>query len=282
MNRKNNVAIFIRGFKRTWDWLKTNNFALFESVYGNNIDWYVAVWNHDTIDTAALKEDFNGKNLKAFIVLDEQSYPIPKSVRGHNTPTHFNSWVHKLDEYWRLSYMDQLLGYEKLKFETESKTQYRSVIFTRFDLYHFCPDVELEQTVDIKPFTISTNTDSVVDFDFNTDNDRHYKTDSITADIVSSRFFDTHVDNYYTQAVPLPPEVLLSNYLFRNNIIYDRRLNNFISYLIRPDQCGVIDLPTKYFGGCIKESAWLSESTEYKLYHCRRCEINPVEYNIFL
>jgi hypothetical protein len=282
--KQNKTAIFIRGHKRTWDWIKQSTFKTFEQAYGTDIDWYVAAWKSNTTDYESLSKDFDGKNLKSFYIIDENDYPMPMTIRGHGESDVFNKWIYKLDCYWRLAYLDQILSRDKIKNEFDSCIRYDTVLFTRFDLYHILDDDNNnEKYVKPKPFTISAETTRDEDFDFAVFDDWQYKTDSLTSDIVSFRFFDTHINDYYNQATPLSPEVLLSNYLFRNGIVYNRNTTklNLTSFIIRPDQCGTVVLPTRYYSGCLPNPPWLSELREYQLSHCNRTNIDPKEYNIF-
>ncbi len=281
--KHNKTAIFIRGHKRSWDWIKNSTFEAFEQAYGTDIDWYVAAWKSKTTNDSLLN-DFKGKNIKSFYIVDEKDYPMPMTIRGHGQPGFFHKWTHKIDCYWRLAYLDQLLGRDKIKYELENNCQYDIVLFTRFDLYHMYHNTDYEKYVKPKPFTISANTTRDEDLDFAIFDDWQYKTDSLTSDIVSFRFFDTHINDYYNQATPLSPETLLSNYMFRNGIAYDYETAhlNFTSFIIRPDQCGTIDLPKEYYLGCLPDPPWLFETMEYQLTHCTRAGIDPIEYNIFI
>ena len=282
--KQNKTAIFIRGYKRTWDWIKNDTFRTFNQAYGDDIDWYVAVWNSNTSVYDSMLKDFDGKNLKSFHMIDEKDYPMSMIIRGHGQPGFFHKWTHKLDGYWRLAYLDQLLSIDKIKHEFDTGIQYDTVLFTRFDLYNMFHNHDNEKYVKPKPFTISSETTRDEDLDFSIVDDWQYKTDSLTSDIVSFRFFDTYINDYYNQATPLSLETLLSNYMFRNGIAYDAKTAHlyFTSFVIRPDQVDIFPLPTKNHLVCVPDtmSPWLSESSEYKLRHCSRANIDPIEYNI--
>jgi len=277
---QNKVAIFIRGYKRTWDWVKRNNFKIYEQLYGKDIDWYVAAWKTNTTTYESLLKDFEGKNLKALYVVDEADYPMPLEIRGHTQDDFFHSWTHKIDSYWRLAYLDLLLSNDKIKYELSNGLKYDAVVFTRFDLYCLYLGIFFkEKYTKPKTFTISSDTAKEENCDFSMIDDYQYKTDSITSDIISFRFFDTHVNDYVNQATSLVPETMFSNYLFRNNITYDRSESSFDLFLIRPDN---IDLSTPLIEDYIRSSNfstdWNSKSIDYRSYHCTRVGIDDSEY----
>jgi hypothetical protein len=277
--KQNKTAIFIRGYKRTWDWIKNDTFKTFNQVYGDDIDWYVAVWNSNTAVYDSMLKDFDGKNLKSFHMIDEKDYPMPITIRGYEEPGFLHKWTHKIDTYWRLAYLDQLLGIDKIKYEFDTGIQYDTVLFTRFDLYNII-DHDNKKYVKPKPFTISSETTRDEDLDFSIIDDWQYITDSLTSDIVSFRFFDTYINDYYNQATPLSPETLLSSYMFRNSIAYDAKTAHryFTSFIIRPNQVDIFPLPS-IINVC-RPNSWLYESIEYKLHHCNKTNIDPIEYHM--
>jgi hypothetical protein len=277
--KQNKTAIFIRGYKRTWDWIKNDTFKTFNQAYGDDIDWYVAVWNSNTAVYDSMLKDFDGKNLKSFHMIDEKDYPMPITIRGYEEPGFLHKWTHKIDTYWRLAYLDQLLGIDKIKYEFDTGIQYDTVLFTRFDLYNIIGH-DNKKYVKPKPFTISSETTRDEDLDFSIIDDWQYITDSLTSDIVSFRFFDTYINDYYNQATPLSPETLLSSYMFRNSIAYDAKTAHryFTSFIIRPDQVDIFPLPS-IINVC-RPNSWLCESIEYKLHHCNKTNIDPIEYHI--
>lgn len=278
MSTSNRVAIFIRGFERTWDWVKNNNFKVFESIYGTNIDWYVATWSTSNTDRNKLLNDFNNKNLKCLQILDEVQYPFNKAIRSVWSPSVYKNWKNKLDNYWRLAYLDFVLGNEKVKNEIQHNMTYDTVVFTRFDLLHQCKNIEYEKSLIMPMFFISTVADDIEDLDYSLSYDVYYKSDSLTADIITSRFFDTYISDFKTQAVALSAEVLFANYLFRNGIIgKDGEEFNFISHLIRPNQCYDVELTPDIIDPDLSV-AWLHSSPHQKIKECIRCNIDPNEY----
>lgn len=273
-----NVAIFIRGFERTWDWVKNHNFQLFESIYGSNIDWYVATWHTSTTDCNKFLDDFDDKNLKAFYVLNDNQYPLSDDIRSHKTLDVYKNWKNKLDNYWRLAYLDYVLGYEKIKYEHTHNITYDAVVFTRFDLLHYCNNIETEK-INLPRFFITENIDAVEDLDYSLRCDVYYKSDSITADTITSRFFDPYINNFRTQGVSLSAEVLFSTYLSRNGIVgikgHDAK---FGSYIVRPHQCQNGKLCVSDIEHNLSCPLWQEYTTAEKISKCVKNNIDPFEY----
>ncbi len=279
---QNNVAIFLRGFERTWDWVKAHNFNLFESIYGSNIDWYVATWNMQSTDRNKLLDDFDDKTVRAFYILNDDQYPFNDAIRSIKTLDSYKNWKNKLDNYWRLAYLDYLLGYEKTKYELANNLNYDIVIFTRFDLLHYCHEIKIEQEYKPFKFSISENINTIEDMDNSLRRDVHYKSDSITADIITSRFFDTYINDFRNQGTPLSAEVIFSNYLVRNGITgiheFDIINNNFGSYIVRPHQCRNGKLITTDIQTDLSDHKWQEYTGNQKIIECIKSNIDPFEH----
>ena len=277
MNMSNRVAIFIRGFKRTWDWVKDHNFKIVESIYGTNIDWYVATWSTPNRDHNELLTDFANKNLKAFCILNESQYPFDETTRGIWSPDARKDWKSKFDSYWRIAYLDFILGNEKVKTEIRESISYDKVVFTRFDVLYDCINIELEK-LPIPKFFMSGVIIDTEDMDRCIDHDWYYKTDSLTADIISSRFFDTHISDFRSQGMQLSSEVLLAQYLFRHDIV-GNECNDFnhMPYIVRPNQCYDTKLTPHLVDDKLRLK-WNSMSIDDRIKECRRVNIDPAEY----
>lgn len=274
-----NVAIFIRGFERTWDWVKNHNFHLFESIYGSNIDWYVATWHTTSTDCNKLLDDFDDKNLRAFYVLNDDQYPLNDDIRSHKSLDVYKNWKNKLDNYWRLAYLDYVLGYEKTKYELNNNLTYDVVVFTRFDLLHYSDNIEAEKNLKLPRFFITENIDAIEDMDNSLRCDVYYKSDSITADLITSRFFDPHINDFRRQGVSLSAEVLFSSYLSRNGIIGIKGIDaKFGSYIVRPNECQNGKLIVSNIEHNLSSSIWQEYTITQKINECVKNHIDPFEY----
>ncbi len=108
------VAVFVRGHKRTWNYNKENFFAFCDSL-AEKVDYYAAIWvnrkNYPDIDQ--MKRDFEGKNLKIFLMLE-------------------NHWEY--DAFRGPAHLSTLLNKFKTQEEVVSEVPYDAVLDTRPDV----------------------------------------------------------------------------------------------------------------------------------------------------
>lgn len=110
------IAVFLRGHPRTWNFTKENIFNFFDSVSQQtsaSIDYYVALWASAGTDYTAIQSDFNGKNLKAWVILQDH-------------------W--KYDAWAGPAYLSNVLESYKFREELYSKLSYDLVVDTRPDV----------------------------------------------------------------------------------------------------------------------------------------------------
>ena len=62
-NMLKKLAVVLRGHKRTWDYVKHNQFNCFEQL-AEVVDYYMVVWKVGNIEESILKKDFDNRNLK--------------------------------------------------------------------------------------------------------------------------------------------------------------------------------------------------------------------------
>jgi hypothetical protein len=120
----NKVAVFFRGHKRIWDYIKDHTLPFYESL-GDHVDYYVTFWNTD-IDLAKLQNDFPQDRLKVFQPMST-SGPEYSPLHGPVYQTNF------------------LMG-KKYKEEVNSGKKYDLVLETRFDNCIFDFDKELYES----------------------------------------------------------------------------------------------------------------------------------------
>lgn len=277
MNNEVSVAVIIRGKARTWDWTKSYIFSTLEFVY-KNIDWYVAFWKSNTISLEKLCNDFDGKKLKFCQLIEEINYPFDKKLRD---PKFLNTY--KADSYWRLAYLDYLIGYEKTKSEILENKIYDLVIFIRPDAMYVLTNNDYDTVlIDMKmsPFMISNNMYELCKEQyvnrFAMADDFFYYTDSITSDIITSRFFDTFYTDYKLQVSDNIPEFAMTSYCQRHGITSEYNKPRPIEYhVIRPDVCRNDYSVSFEFRGC-----WDNATYEEKNIYCSRLGIDPKDYNL--
>lgn len=274
MNSVKHVAVILRGKPRTWNWTKTHIFRTIEMMFGNELDWYVAFWESTTVTEDSIFQDFEGRNLKSFDFIKENSYPIPVT----NRVTDFYT-VSRPDSYWRMAYLDQFLGYKKSKVELSENKIYDLVIFIRPDVLWVINGDNInrsnQKNLKMNPFKISTEMYEDHELDFEIVTDSIYFVDSLTADIIMCRFFDTFITDFKKQLYHIVPERALTAYLQRNGVTSSHHayLNNYYHY-IRPNMCG------KNYNFIQDHKPWSDCNKEEKKEHCIRCGIDYEDYGL--
>lgn len=282
------IAIFLRGYQRTWEYLYQNTFFKFENVFGKeNIDWYVAFWKTNSTDFAKISNMFNDKNLISLKLIDESSYPISMVKRLSIHTTDFNqdlpyfcSSNHYNDSYWRMAYLDQILVLLKNVKEVETTQKYDQVLFTRPDILYSINNLEIEQYPLVDFFIYGTNLNYTGHLTVEP-GDLFYKSTSLTADIISSRFLDFYLTVNTKQYVNYCAHQLFGHYLQRHNVREPNlHVYNTQSLIINP--LLIEDIPL------IKQSdfeklmsvnyKWKDLPTTEKHAICLRYGIDPIEY----
>lgn len=220
MEKYNNIAVFIRGHKRMWDYTKKNLFESYDHI-SENVDYYVALWDTAELDLDKIKSDFVGKNLIACI-----TPPLFESFSG--------SWK---SQGW-LPY--NLLPYKKIR---EESVTYDAVFDQRTDAiitdYYVCEKFVLEPMILYSQWPVSS-TDEMTrhdgtglitthPFPLKTIKDFGFMCDSKTFDILTYRFA-------FFEEQDVPVEHLLYNYCKKNKIEIKKK-HPFRSCIVRPTLC---------------------------------------------
>jgi hypothetical protein len=224
------IAVFIRGHKRIWDYVKDNIFYSYDQI-ADNVDYYVSVWETFDLDLDKMKNDFEGRNLIAIT-----TGPL---IEHFMDPWKSQAW---------LPY--NLLPYKKIR---ERQVTYDAVFDQRFDValakYRSDDDSStavLESLPHFVPFVLEKNkfystSWPVVNFDPKGTPDRPHAKDycfmahSETFDLLCTRFachWD-RVDNL---------EHFFAKWLYRNRIeaVF---VKLFQTMLCRPDICAAVSFP---------------------------------------
>lgn len=283
------VAIFLRGYQRTWKHLQAHTFALFEQIYGKeNIDWYVAFWETKTTFYDQILESFKNKNLISLELVNESLYMIPQYKRQPTRTVDFNEqlpyfcdWNTYTDPYWRLAFLDLRLIFKKNQTEIETKNYYNQVIFIRPDVFYLADDVEKEK-VELTEFVIygvNLNNSNTIDAELKAF-DLYYKAKSLTADIISSRFLDLFSVFNKKQFVHSCAHTLMGQYLLRNYIREPQVAHRNVScLLLRPTMVNhipLVDNNVDELEYLILE--WRRMSDDERTAICVQHNIDPVEY----
>lgn len=224
------IAVFIRGHKRIWDYVKDNIFYSYDQI-AENVDYYVSVWETFDLDLDKMKNDFEGRNLVAIM-----TGPLMEHFMD---PWKSQSW---------LPY--NLLPYKKIR---EREVTYDAVFDQRFDiaLANYSSEGtsginELENHPPFSPFVLEKNklystVWPVTNVDPNGNKthphikDYCFMAHSETFDLLCTRF-DCHwdrVDNL---------EYFFAKWLQRNGIeaVF---VKLFQAILCRPDICQSVTFP---------------------------------------
>lgn len=274
MKQQNKTAIYLRGFYRLFDFTCDSIFNTFESIYGvDHIDWYVLFWETQTTDIKKIQNKFIGKNLIYCQLINDSQYPIPKSIETESTVP----WRSYKPCYWRLAYLDQLLNTKKCLAELQNNIVYDTVIFARTDVIYQCSNIDLESEL-LDTFYINTQDNRFYNdpyYDISIC-DLYYKTNSITADIIASRFLDTFTPNLLSHSA----HTTLASYINRNQLIINSN-SQMLPILVRPDTLDVIGRTE--FDLTVEEprwTEWVFKPTDYKRNCCTSLNIDLVEYSL--
>jgi hypothetical protein len=226
MDKYKNIAVFIRGHKRMWDFIKHNIFESYNEI-SENVDYYVAMWETSELDLDKIRLDFAGKNLIACI-----SPPLYESYSG---PWKSQGWL-----------PFNLLPYKKIR---EQSVTYDAVFDQRTDSlitqYHVCATFPLESMTLYSPWPISTTDETTSDdagahittshpFPLKTIKDFGFMCDSKTFDIMTYRFT-------FFEDLNVPVENLLYNYCIKNKISIKKK-HPLIYTILRPTVCNNSDV----------------------------------------
>jgi hypothetical protein len=218
MEKYNNIAVFIRGHKRMWDYTKKNLFESYDQI-SENVDYYVALWDTAELDLDKIKSDFVGKNLVACI-----TPPLYESFSG---PWKSQGWL-----------PFNLLAYKKIR---EESVTYDAVFDQRTDTiiteYYACEKFILEPMNLYSQWAISSTDEVTVigglttihPFPLKTIKDFGFMCDSKTFDILTYRFA-------FFEDSTVPVENLLYNYCIKNKISITHK-HPFCSSIVRPTLC---------------------------------------------
>jgi len=250
----NNIAVFIRGHKRIWDYLKLMTFENFEKI-SRNVDYYVAVWNDGSVDITKLKKDFDNKNLVEFL--------------EGNIFEHFGTPY--LSPTW-LNY--NLLPSKKIR---EKTVKYDVIFDHRFDLLVFPNDncsIPIESNTIYSPFVVR----DYINYDPQSAHLKDYGwcCDSLTFDKFCERFAEGNDTD-------LSAEAQCSKFANKLNI----RLRHYIFYnilLARPDIGKITEINTPIiFNPWVKEyydkqPEWDKITKDEKIKICENYQINLEDY----
>jgi hypothetical protein len=210
MTKYNHIAVCIRGQKRVWDSCKLNQFHYFNQI-AHKIDYYFTTWEDSNIDSAKIKQDFDGKTLVEYIEVPLHSH--------YSSPWSAPAW---------LTY--NTVPFKKVR---ERQVKYDAVFDQRTDciIWQMWEPFELDAMTMYTPEPpFNNNADRIaLGFGIRGITDYGCMSDSNTYDLLAYRFINP---DDFTHS----PEEQLQNYCTDNNI--DMPGLCVINHLpARPDIC---------------------------------------------
>jgi hypothetical protein len=229
------TAIFLRGHARTWNLIKNDIITMFSNLY-DDIDWYIGIWDTETVSDESIKNDFKGKNIKFIDTkISEKKYKSDfKTVYNDlNYPVLFN----KLN-FYKTAYLDLLLSQKKREFEITENFEYESTIFIRPDVLYSLVVNRTKENANI-PLNAMEIVDIFLTFWYWNDNswkgsDLFMRAGKIASNLFCTRFFDTDCTDGVNFLLNNCPHNLSAKFLLKNELtVKDASL--FDSTIIRPD-----------------------------------------------
>ena len=281
----NNHAVFLRGQPRVWEYTHKRFFDSIHTMLGDNVDWYVATWKSNTTDYNKILKTFEGKNLIHLEILDQDVMPIPKNMRLHvnacdnivllpddNTTTMFHG-------NWNLAFLDQVLNAKKCEHELKTGITYDKVLFTR-------PDVgfvfDNHTPVCLEDFECAGYKQGYFTL-FNEVymHDLFYICNSITADIIASRFLDTFITNPTKQFITPSEHAHVAQYFQKNHLTLTA-YEGVTSFLFRPNTLYMLSKTDYTDDDQNAWEAWNRLSPEIRIKYITDLGIDPAEYNLVI
>ena len=229
------TAIFLRGHARTWNLIKNDLITFFSNLY-DDIDWYIGIWDTETVTEESIKIDFKGKSIKHIdtkISEIKYEYDFKTVYNDLNYPVLFNK-----NNFYKIAYLDLLLSQKKRGFEISENFEYTSTIFIRPDVLY---SLVVNKTKDNA--NIPLNTMEIVDVFLNywywNDNswqgsDLFMRAGKTASNLFCTRFFDIDCTDGVNFLLNNCPHNLSAKFLLKNELtLKDASLLN--SNLIRPD-----------------------------------------------
>jgi len=269
------IAVFIRGHKRIWDYVKDNIFYSYDQI-ADNVDYYVSVWETFDLDLDQMARDFEGQNLIAL-------------TTGPLMEHFMDPWK---SQAW-LPY--NLLPYKKIR---EREVTYDAVFDQRFDIVlaqysgDAVPNIDgPENYPPFSPFVLEKNklystVWPVTNFDPNGTRKRPHIKDycfmahSETFDLLCTRFA-----SHWDQTDNL--EYFFAQWLYQQGIKAEF-VKLFQTMLCRPDICAAVPFPLTEVDGKkdvklferLNNSyeTWRALSKEEKIKMCGKYGIDLEDY----
>lgn len=273
------TAIFVRGHARTWNLTKRHNLMFFDDLY-DDIDWYFGVLDTNTVDRSSVYDDFKGHKLASVLLLDPEGYRLREDLDA------VLRWSTYHTAYWRLAWIDYLLGKEKRANERDRGTAYDNVVFIRPDVIYYRATHNRGSADNLeKPLNhmsvaeIGTHADVIGDVGVG---DLIVRAGATAADLLTLRYADPiYTDGFDQQLVHGNSHSLLAHYPMRRFIGWSKESSGIESYLVRPDHADLTDWSVSSIDPSMRDSmTWHRLSHENRIAVCERLGISPEDYQL--
>ena len=130
------TAIIMTGHVRTWDLIKDEQLSAITDIYGEDVDWFISVWDTTTVTKEYILNYFSNKkiNLIKLNWVDRTCYENRPGAPNFNQ----NSLIYPTQGHAYFSYyIRELSCLDKKKYEFTSETVYERVVFTRPDIIFY-------------------------------------------------------------------------------------------------------------------------------------------------
>lgn len=273
------TAIFIRGHARTWNLTKRHNLMFFDDLY-DNIDWYFGTIDTGTVYADGIDADFKGRNLVSRLLLDPTGYALGEDLDA------VLRWQTYHTAYWRLAWIDYMLGKEKRRAERQHGMRYDNIVFIRPDvIYYRAPHTRgisdnLEEPLNhMSVAEIGTHSDVAGDVGVG---DLIIRAGATAADLLTLRYIDPiYTDGFGHQLVHGNSHSLLAQYPIRRFMGWSKERSGIESYLVRPDHADLVDWSISMIDPNMRDSStWHLSSVEQRISCCERLGISPDDYQL--
>jgi len=277
------TAVFLRGHARTWKFTKKQLISFFSGIYGD-IDWYISIWDTNTIDIDTLTLDFENCNvIKLELVNEHEVDKFDQQLQNFR-----GYWTVNDSNFLKLGYLDHRLSLVKRSHEIKHGFRYDSVAYIRTDcLYmlknHSTIDLArdhalLEMEVDgcYLHRGLIKNDDWKVD-------DFYIRAGSVAADIYETRFLDPHYTDGRNFSFHWCPHALMSYIVPRNNLIVSHK-THIQGIMVRADYGDYLNSEIMFdpreADAHKFNKQWINLTNEQKRDYCLKENIDPRDYMV--
>lgn len=129
------TAVLVCGYLRTWHLCKDELVKAMNHIYGDDIDWFMAVWKSGTDSEQGIRDFFaeNNQNL-----INLQYIDFADNILFHEQDELVDDqWVYTSPSILGPTYLRQQASYQKKLHEFKNDKTYDRVVFSRTDVIYY-------------------------------------------------------------------------------------------------------------------------------------------------